>query len=226
MTRFLKLRPLCDGCEKAEAVVWCVRGRRTLCQRCNSGGNGVPIADASVLSALCSRCSSAPAARLIPDTSTSGSHHHHNSSMVAVCNLCARGISSSSSGTTLRDSPVAKAVVFDKMDFSNLSRSRNSSSSSSSSGSKQHNKHDRRNQHGGALRWVNTPAAPPATRIAKDIDLSYFKTVVPPSVARIPPRRPAGGSSGGRTSNERRNSRPNTPIPSSSAAAASSSRRK
>ena len=102
--RVLKLRPLCDACERAEAVVWSMRARRVFCTRCSARAGGspddyVPLRDSAVVSALCARCQSAPAARLVAQG--------------VVCNLCGDPSAPPFSGSHL-----ARGVELDRMDFS------------------------------------------------------------------------------------------------------------
>lgn len=135
MTRVLKLRALCDSCERAEAVSWCVNSRRTLCESCPSKGARVPLPNGSIVSAMCAKCSKVPAAKLVNGK--------------GVCSLCYK------EGKPLR----ANAVIFDKMDFSHLGSSSRKHSSLA-------------NNH----RWVAGNST--------NVDLSYFKTPIPASVAR------------------------------------------
>lgn len=168
MTRVLKLRPLCDRCERAEAVAWNPKDRRALCARCDAASRcgtapSAPIAASSVVSALCARCATAPAA-LVLDAA-------------ALCCLCARD--EPGRKQALRDSHVASSIAFDRMDFSSLpapSRSRKR-----------------------PLADVPAPH--------RFVDLSYFKTPVPPSVARAarsrpPTADPAPSSSGKRVTSK------------------------
>lgn len=171
MTRVLKLRPLCDQCERAEAVAWSANERRALCARCDAstrrGAPSAPIAASSVVSALCSRCATAPAALVLDAT------------LAALCRLCARDEPAAARrAQALRDSHVASSFAFDRMDFSTLL--------------------DARAAGGRAPPTVTPPrkAMPrkrpletrPLPNPSRHVDLSYFKTPIPLSVARAAPR--------------------------------------
>ena len=213
MTRLLKFRALCDSCEGAEAVCWCLSERVALCRGCEirhtSTHERVPLAANTGVCALCAKCGSLPAASYSVELSA------------ALCGACATSVPNDA-GTVvpLRDAHAAQSIVFDKMDFSSLF-------DPTKNGGHRHHHHlhhhyhhhhhhhsdavssaptvtDRRKResnagrrdeegHGGEWNWLNVGKdSGNGTRDDADIvgiDLSYFKTAVPSSVARLPTKR-------------------------------------
>lgn len=205
MPRLLKFRPLCDQCEKSEASTWCLDERAALCGACDSATHlprpvgrhrRVPIAASSVVSALCAQCARIPAATFVPELS------------LALCQICAQDIaipaaSRPGGGVPLRDSHVAGSIVFDKMDFSTMLDSKHSRRGHvrPSSGRRKAATERKRSPtvaEPGMWRWLGTQAEVNAhAQSLPQIDLSYFKTTVPSSVAAAGLKRSSRSSSRG-----------------------------
>lgn len=174
MPRLLNLRALCAHCERAEAHVWSSNERIALCEKCSHKQKNLsklPIVSHSVVTALCARCTVAPAAHLVIGPSGE----------TPLCQLCVKA----KGYRPLKEARTIERIVFDRMDFSAI-YARDKSPLSAKYSNEENDIEKERER----IRIEDNNSVP------HRVDLSYYKKPVPLSIVHSKKKRNAGSENG------------------------------
>ena len=174
MPRLLNLRALCAHCERAEAHVWASNERIALCEKCShkqKNPSKLPIISHSVVTALCARCSVAPAAHLVIGPSGE----------IPLCQLCVK----TKGYRPSKEARMIERIVFDRMDFSAIYAREKSPITRKDS-----------NEDNDIEKERDRTRIEDNANIPDRVDLSYYKTPVPSSIVHSKKKRNAGPENG------------------------------